>query len=207
MTAGDIYTIAGSSSGSSGDSGDGGAATSAKMNFPLGLTFDSNGDLYIADQANNQVREVAATTHSQWGQSMTANDIYTVVGSSSGTSGDSGDGGSGASATLHSPAAITSDAAGDIYIADEANSRVQELASATGTQWSQSMTAGDIYTVAGSSSGAYGSSGDSGVATSALFLSPTGVNVDSSGNLYVVDSGNNRSKRSPRRRAPSGRAR
>ena len=192
MTAGDVYTIAGSSSGTSGNSGDGGAATSAKMNFPVGLTFDANGDLYIADEANNQVREVAATTHSQWGQSMTAYDIYTVAGSSSGTSGSSGDGGTGSSAKLASPWGITSDSAGDVYIADSVNNRIQELAAGSGTQWGQSMTAGDIYTVAGSSSGTSGDSGDAGAATSALLNTPTGVVLDGSGNLYVVDSANNR---------------
>ena len=48
MTADDIYTIAGSSTGSSGYTGNGGAATSAKLDVPAGLAFDSSGDLYIA---------------------------------------------------------------------------------------------------------------------------------------------------------------
>jgi hypothetical protein len=45
------------------------------------------------------------------------------------------------------------DSAGDIYIADSGNNRIQEIAKATGNQWGQSMTAGDIYTVAGSPGG------------------------------------------------------
>ena len=93
MTHYDIYTVAGSSSGTSGHTGDGGAATSALLNGPYGLALDGAGDLYIADYANNRVQEVAATTGTQWGTSMTANDIYTVAGSSSGTSGHTGDGG------------------------------------------------------------------------------------------------------------------
>ena len=62
MTADDIYTVAGSSSGTSGDTGDGGAATSALLDGPDGVAFDSAGNLYIADFANNRVQEVAATT-------------------------------------------------------------------------------------------------------------------------------------------------
>lgn len=117
MTADDIYTVAGSSTGSSGHSGDGAAATSALLDAPIGLSFDTGGDLYIGDFSNNRVQEVAATTHSQWGQSMTANDIYTVAGSSSGTSGHAGDGGAGTSATLSGAGSVTTDSAGDVYIA------------------------------------------------------------------------------------------
>ena len=75
----------------------------------------------------------------------------------------------------------------------------------TGTQWGQSMTAGDIYTIAGSSSGTSGSSGDGGAATSALLDDPTGVALDSAGDLYIADSGNNRIQEvRGHHRAPSG---
>ena len=62
MTAGNIYTVAGSSSGSSGHTGDGGAATSAKLYGPAAVFVDSAGDLYIADAGNNRIQEVPATT-------------------------------------------------------------------------------------------------------------------------------------------------
>ena len=192
MTANDVYTIAGSSTGSSGHTGDGGAATSAKFSTPVGLSFDSNGDLYVGDFNNNRIQEVAATTHSQWGQSMTAADVYTIAGSSSGTSGHSGDGGAATSALLAQPANLTTDAAGDLYIADYFNNRIQEMAAATGTQWGQSMTANDIYTISGSSSGSSGHSGDGGAAGSALLYRPAGLTSDASGNLYIAEIGNNR---------------
>ncbi len=191
-TANDIYTVAGSASGSSGSSGDGGAATSALLNSVKGLTFDAAGDLYIADSANNRIQEVAASTGTQWGVSMTANDIYTIAGSSSGTSGSSGDGGSATSALLSAPRDVTFDAAGDLYIADGVNSRIQEVAASTGSQWGVSMTANDIYTIAGSSSGTSGSTGDGGSATSALFDLTGGVASDSAGDLVVTDSLNNK---------------
>jgi RHS repeat-associated protein len=190
MTAGDMYTIAGSSSGSSGHSGNGGAATSAKLNDPTGIAFDSAGDLYIADAGNNRVQEVAASSGTQWGQSMTADDVYTVAGSSSGSSGHTGDGGAATSATMNSPGGIALDSAGDLYVADSANHRVQEVAHSTGTQWGQSMTANDIYTVAGSASASEGDSGVGGAATSALLDSPSALALDSAGNLYVSDAAN-----------------
>ena len=190
MTAGDTYTIAGSSTGTAGSSGDGGAATSALLSAPTGLALDSVGDLFIADQANNRVREVAASTHTQWGTSMTAGDIYTVAGT--GTAGYSGDGGAATSARLDLPTGVAVDAGGDLYIADQDNNRAQEVAATTHTQWGQSMSAADIYTVAGSATGSTGHSGDGGAATSSLLKEPYAVALDSSGDLYIADTDNNR---------------
>jgi RHS repeat-associated protein len=196
MTAGDVYTIAGSSSGSSGHSGDAGAATSALLDGPTGVAVDGAGDLYIADQTNNRIQEVAATTGTQWGISMTANDIYTVAGSSSGTSGHSGDSGAATSALLDQPRNLTLDASGNLYIADTTNNRVQVVAKSTCSSGCpfglSSTTANDIYTIAGSSSGTSGSTGDGGAATSALLSGTKGLAFDAAGNLYITDSTNNR---------------
>src|SRR5260370_18251177 len=90
MTANDIYTVAGNSAGAYGTSGDGGPATSALLNQPMGLTVDAAGDIFIVDSSNNRIQEVAAANGTQWGVSMTANDVYTIAGSASGPSGLSG---------------------------------------------------------------------------------------------------------------------
>jgi YD repeat-containing protein len=197
MTANDMYTVAGSASGVAGSSGDGGPATSALLDSGQGMAVDSQGDLYIADTLNGRVQEVAAATGTQWGQSMTANDIYTVAGSAAGTWGDSGDGGLATSALMTSPANVAVGADGDLFIADVQANQVREVASTTGAQWGQSMTANDIYTVAGNSSGTSGSTGDGAAATSALLNGPSGLAVDSSGNLYIADTYNNRIQEIP----------
>ena len=62
MTANDVYTIAGSSSGTAGNTGDGGAATSALLSAPTGVAVDSSGNLYIADTTNNRIQFVAAAS-------------------------------------------------------------------------------------------------------------------------------------------------
>jgi RHS repeat-associated protein len=198
-TNGYVYTIAGT--GTAGHSGDGGAATSAHLDLPTGVALDAAGNLYIADQYNNRVQFVAAATCSsscRWGLSTTANDMYTIAGSSSGTEGHSGDGGAATSALLNDPSSVALDSADNLYIADTDNNRVQFVAAATCSSSCpfalSSTTANDIYTLAGSSSGSAGGSGDGGVATSALLSSPTGLALDSSGNLYVADSGNNRAQ-------------
>ncbi len=77
------------------------------------------------------------------------------------------------------------DSAGNLYIADQNNNRVQEVAAVGGTQWGQSMTSYDIYTVAGSSSGSEGVSANGTAMRSALLNGPGTVALDSSGNLYI----------------------
>jgi RHS repeat-associated protein len=186
MTAGDAYVVAGSAAGTAGDSGDGGPATSALLYGPWGLTLDGSGDLFIADMGNNRVQEVPAASGTQFGISMTANDMYTVAGSAAGTAGSSGDGGPAASALLSTPGSVQLDRAGDLYISDSQNFRVQEVPAASGTQHGQSMTAGYAYTVAGQA-GTSTYSGDGGPAASARFVSPAGMALDAAGDLYVAD--------------------
>jgi RHS repeat-associated protein len=192
MTANDIYTIAGNLSGTAGDSGDGGRATSAYLSVPVGVALDGAGNLYIADAGNNRIQEIAASTGPHWGQSMTADDIYTIAGSATGAAGHSGDGQAATSALLYLPSYIAVDSSGNLYIADTQNNRIQEIAAQNGVQWSQNMQAGYIYTVAGSASGTNGYSGDAGPATAALLDYPFGITVDPSGSLYLTDAYNNR---------------
>jgi RHS repeat-associated protein len=192
MTANDAYDVAGQNGCGGGSSGDGGSATSAELSNPTGISVDGSGDLLISDSINNRIQEVAAASGTKWGISMTANHIYTIAGSPSGASGYTGDGGSAASSLLSYPALMAFDPAGNLYIADASNNRVQEIAQNSGIQWGISMTANDIYTVAGSATGAYGSSGDGGPNTAALLESPSSVGFDASGDLLISDYSNNK---------------
>jgi trimeric autotransporter adhesin len=186
MTAGDIYTVAGD--GTKGFSGDGGPATAAELNEPGNVTVDAAGNLVIGDSGNDRVRVVAAKTGMFYGQAMTAGDIYTVAGD--GTAGFSGDGGPATSAELYFPRGVAVDAAGNLLIADEGNARVRVVAASTGTFYGQAMTAGDIYTIAGT--GKAGFSGDGGPATSADLDGPVGMAFDAAGNLVIAEVGNDR---------------
>ena len=186
MTAGDIYTVAGT--GTVGFSGDGGPAAAAELASPDQTAVDGAGNLVIADGTNGRVRVVAAGDGTFYGQAMTAGDIYTVAGN--GTSAFSGDGGLATGAELNGPRRVTVDGAGNLVITDRGNNRVRVVAAATGTFYGQAMTAGDIYTVAGT--GAYGFSGDGGPATAAELASPDQTAVDGAGNLVIADWGNSR---------------
>jgi hypothetical protein len=188
MTAGDIYTIAGN--GTRGYSGDGGPATSAELSSPAGLVVDTSGNVLINDSGNNRIRVIAASTGTFYGQAMTAGDIYTIAGN--GTAGYSGDGGPATSAELHgfSLGGLAVDRSGNVIINDAGNFRVRVVAVVSGTFYGQAMTAGDIYTIAGS--GTAGSWGSGIPATSANLADPAGVAVDQAGNVIIADQGNER---------------
>jgi len=219
VSLGVIATVAGTEL--PGFSGDGGFAASAQLNAPVGVALDSTGDLFIADGGNSRIRVVATdgtiSTLLGGGSSIgdkglasqaqllnpqdvavnAAGDMYiadfgqnrirevsgifikTIAGT--GTAGLVGDGGLAASARLSGPASVALDSAGNVYVADSANNRVREI------------SGGTIFTIAGT--GSAGSLGDGGLAKDAQLNDPTGVTVDSLGNVYIADSGNNRVRR------------
>jgi sugar lactone lactonase YvrE len=164
-TLGNITTIAGT--GTQGFSGDEGPATSAALDSPQGLALDTANNLYIADTHSHRIRELNLTT----------GNIITVAGNAPGFSGDTGP---ATSAQLNLPTALALDATGNLYIADTGNHRIRKL----------SLTTGIITTIAGT--GTQGFSGDDGPATSAAIDSPTGLAIDTAGNLYLADTHNNR---------------
>jgi sugar lactone lactonase YvrE len=186
MTAGNIYTIAGN-----GDifySGNGRPATSAQFGSLPDVALGAAGNMLIADQENDRVRVVAGSTGTFYGQAMTAGNIYTVAGN--GLRGFSGDGRPATRAKLSSPDAVAADAAGNLLIADSANNRVRVVADSTGSFYGRSMTAGNIYTIAGN--GRLGFSGDGGPATKAKLAGPAGLAVDAFGNVLIAAQGNQR---------------
>ena len=138
--ANDVYTVAGP--GPSTWAGDGGPATSAFLNGPGQVAFDSAGDLYVADTANNRVQEVPASSGTYWGQSMSAGDAYTVVGEPTGVAGYSPNGTAAHASLLEQPDGIALDSQGDLYIADFAGNTVQEVAYTSHSQWGLTMTGG-----------------------------------------------------------------
>lgn len=159
VSTGVITTIAGS--GTAGFSGDGSAATSAQLNNPSAIAIDGSGNVFIADQYNQRIRKITAST----------GNISTIAGT--GTYSYSGDGGAATSATFQNPTGIEIDASGNIYIADLFNHVIRKITASTGV----------ITTVAGSGTAGY--SGDGSAATSANLNYPTDIALDDSGNIYI----------------------
>src|SRR6266513_2910767 len=173
VSTGAITTFAGSGTGgysSGGYSGDGGPATSASLNLPGEIAFDTNGNLFIADSQNGRIRRVDASTGM----------ITTVAGNGGFTF--SGDGGPATAAALNHPGGVAVDTNGNLFITDLYNHRVRRVDASTGI----------ITTFAGN--GESGFSGDGGLATNAG-MAPAGVAIDSSGNLVIADANSRRIRR------------
>ncbi len=157
-----ITTVIGN--GRLGNSGDGGAATNASLSFPRGLAVDTAGNIFIADSGSSLIREVDT------------NGIITTK-AGNGTQGYSGDGSAATNASLNEPTGVAVDGSGELFIADSGNNSIRKVDSL-----------GIITTVAGN--GLQGYSGDGGAATNSSLNDPTGVAVDTMGNLFIADSHN-----------------
>jgi streptogramin lyase len=153
--------------------GDGGPAITCKLDLPVGLAIDfASGDVYISDEANVRIRKIDST-----------GTINTICGN--GTRSYTGDGGPASAATLNMPAGQSAPPVGRLafsngalYIADVLNHCIRRINLGTGI----------IETIAGT--GVAGYSGDGGPANAAQINSPSDVDVDSSGNVYIADTYN-----------------
>ncbi len=161
---GNISTIAGT--GDSDYYGDGGPALDAAFRDPNALASDKQGNIYIAEAANNRIRKID-----------TKGIVTTVAGN--GEHADSGDGGPALKAAIRSMDDIEISPEGELHILGTNTHKVRKI-----TQ------DGKIVTVAGK--GYAGFFGDDGPATKAMLKNPAAISFDSKGNLYIADMGNNR---------------
>jgi sugar lactone lactonase YvrE len=173
---GEITTVAGSGTGCAGQTdsiGDGCPATSAPLSNPQAVAVDSQGNFYVIDYGNTRIRKVTAATGT----------ITTVAGN--GTPGYIGDNNQATSAELDNPLGLAVNPSGTLlYIADTGNNVVRQV----------NLTTGVITTFAGNGFGAGttggGYTGDNNAATGAEMWHPSGVALDSNGNLYIADTYN-----------------
>ncbi len=138
-----------------------GAGTVATFNGPFGVAVNAAGIVYVADELNNLIREISPLGV-----------VTTLAGSGSAGSQD----GLGVFASFNNPCGIAVDRQGNIYVSDSKNNKIRKI-----------DPAGGVSTLAGT--GQPGSA-DGGY-TTATFNNPIGIAVDSAGNVYVADTGNN----------------
>lgn len=208
--AGVVTTLAGSTSAGSSN----GVGAAASFRYPSGLALDSNGNVYVADTANNMIRMITPSG---------------VVSTFAGSSTNGSNNGPVSAATFYSPSGLAFDSNANLYVADTNNQLIRVI-SATGTvstlagggfgsnngtgnaasfRYPSDVTvdssgnvyvadtnnhmirmitpAGVVTTLAGSTT--RGSTNDIGSAAS--FFAPFGVDVDANHNVYVADTGNN----------------
>jgi sugar lactone lactonase YvrE len=180
VATGIITTYAGN--GGAGFGGDNGPANQASLNNPTGLAFDTQGNLYIADRANQRIRRVDAVSKT----------ITTVAGD--GTQNFSGEDGPATNAQFNNPSDVGVDGNGNLYIVDQGNHRVRRADGASRV----------IKTIAGN--GVAGYDGDGGPAAQAKLNLPSSLEVAADGSVFIGDAGNLRIRRltpaGPANRAP-----
>jgi sugar lactone lactonase YvrE len=140
-----------------------GTGSSARFNYPICLTSDPAGDLFVSDSNNHTIRMITP-----WG-------VVTTVAGQVGNPGRAN--GTGTAAQFYTPTGLALDSGGNLYVADRDNHTIRKV-----------TPAGEVTTVAGLA-GMPGSA--DGLGTAARFSYPRGVAVDSATNLYVGDTGNN----------------
>jgi large repetitive protein len=149
---------------------DGQPATQADLYLPSGIAVDGAGDLFIADTKHNRIREVSAST----------GNIATIAGD--GNPGYDPTATVAIDATLTLPGGVALDGAGNLYIADTDNNEILEV----------NLTTGNIVSRWGNGQAGYAGDGTTANASTTELNAPGGIAVDSSGNIYIADTGNNR---------------
>jgi len=138
-----------------------GTGTNALFYQPAGVAVDISTNVYVADYGNHTIRKI------------TAGAVVSTLAGSAGNFGSTN--GIGANAQFYQPEGVAVDSLGNVYVADTANHMIRKI------------TAGVVSTLAGNTNS--GSANGSG--TNALFNAPQAVSVDTTGNIYVADTGNN----------------
>ena len=156
-----LTTLAGSASIGSTD----GTGAAARFSGPSGVAADSQGNIYVTDSGNNTIRKITPG-----GTVMTIAGQIGVKGSTDGP---------GANASFNLPNGIAVDTNGNLYVADELNDTIRKI-TPEGTNWMVSTLAGQVGTAGWLDA----------MGTNAQFSTPTGVAVDSAGNVYVADVAN-----------------
>lgn len=136
--------------------------SAARFYFPVGIAVDTNGNVYVSDSVNETIRKITPSA------------VVTTLAGSPRSYGYAD--GTGSAALFHNPEGIAVDAAGNVYVADEVNEVIRKV-----------TPAGVVTTLAGYPQSAGTADG---TGSTARFQYLSGVAVDTNGNVYVADQGN-----------------
>jgi sugar lactone lactonase YvrE len=136
--------------------------TPGTFNAPFGVAIDSAKNLYVTDTTNNTIRKITSAK------------VVSTLAGSAGLSGNTD--GTGSAARFNFPVGIAVDGSGNVYVGDSKNFTIRKV------------TADGVVTTFAGAAFQFGST--DGTGSAARFFLPYGVAVDSAGNVYVADGGN-----------------
>ena len=139
-----------------------GTGSAARFSSIRALGADNNGNIYVADTFNHTIRKI------------TSSGVVTTVAGLAGNPGSAD--GTKSNARFNGPRGVTADSAGNLYVGDSDNNTIRKIAP------------GGVVTTLAGLAGHPGSA--DGTGSSARFLGPRGLGVDSAGNVYVDDTFN-----------------
>lgn len=177
MRAHHLYDVAGT--------GCGPRARAGSVGRPTGVAVGPAGQVYVADTTGDRVVELHPAGERRLGPAGRAALVRVVAGT--GRPGTAGLGGPATAAQLNGPGGVAVDAAGDLFVADTEGCRLDEVPARSGTEHGVAMTAGHLYSVAGT--GTCGTAGLGGPASQAELYLPVSVAVDGAGDLVVGNRG------------------
>jgi sugar lactone lactonase YvrE len=139
-----------------------GAGNTASFNGPDGIAVDSSGNVYVADYSNDLIRKI------------TPGGVVSTLAGQAGVAGSTN--GTGTAASFNGPSGVAVDSSGNVYVADHQNDLIRKI------------TPGGVVSTYAGQAGVAGNT--NGPLSSALFSLPSSLAVDSAGNLYVSEFGN-----------------
>ncbi|WP_208506260.1 SMP-30/gluconolactonase/LRE family protein, partial [Roseivirga sp. E12] len=140
-----------------------GTGLAAQFNLPLGLTIDQSDNIYVAELTSKTIRKISPT-----------GEVTTFVGSASNFTEKDG---TGSDAGFSGPIGMASDALGNLYVSDNTTSSIRKI-----------TPSGVVTTIAGTGVRGY----MDGTGAAAQFSEPKDLAVDSKGNIFIADHGNDR---------------
>jgi trimeric autotransporter adhesin len=162
---GALVTLAGN--GTNLDLGDGALAIDSELSGPVDVAVAANGNVYILEQAGERIRVITPTNGNISTYAGTG-----IIGTPNSPTG------SALSQPVNAPQGMTIDSSGTLYIADTGNNIIRKI-----------TTDGNVATIVGTGGSSY--TGDGGPALSATLRNPTGVAIDTFGNIFIADTRNN----------------
>jgi hypothetical protein len=152
------------------------------LDHPSGLAVDPAGDAIVAETGSDTVGVLPVAKGTRFGQPLVADQFTRLAGS--GDRGFDGDGGPAPQARLNRPLGLSTDAGGNVLIADSENHVVRVVAASTEVAYGDALVAGEIRTVVGD--GSHGFLGDGSASRAAVLSGTRRLLEDSEGNDFAL---------------------